>query len=134
MSLFSCPNHLFFSQFHETTDMFHNCSLSFVRRWVFLMSEFCCKALRIPLIPGSHCISNADIVSTIIKHYLLPKYETLISFMCRYFFFATCPIFGWSQVCSTKWKKCTIILKFYETSNDLLVTKPVQFFCQPFIL
>lgn len=48
-------------KYHETTDFYHNCSLSFVRRWVFLISEFCCQPLKIDLIPGYHCLSTARI-------------------------------------------------------------------------
>lgn len=50
--------------FHETTEHYHNCSLSFVKRWVFVISEFCCKALKIEMIPGRHCLITANISSS----------------------------------------------------------------------
>lgn len=48
-------------EFHSNTDLYHNCSKSFVQRWVFLICEFCCKAMRIKLVPGKHCISSAKV-------------------------------------------------------------------------
>ncbi|KAK3921279.1 Protein maelstrom-like protein [Frankliniella fusca] len=51
-------------KFHTDTDYYFNCSKSFVQRWVFLICEFCCKALRLKMIPGKHCISTAKISYT----------------------------------------------------------------------
>ncbi|KAE8751855.1 Maelstrom [Frankliniella occidentalis] len=48
-------------EFHANTDLYHNCSKSFVQRWVFLICEFCCKAMQIKLVPGKHCISSAKV-------------------------------------------------------------------------
>ncbi|CAH0387253.1 unnamed protein product [Bemisia tabaci] len=51
-------------QFHEDDDNMANCSLSFARRWVYLICDYCCQDLNIPLIPESHVPPTADIDRT----------------------------------------------------------------------
>lgn len=47
-------------EFHEETDAVPHCSLSCVRRWGFLIMDYCCKDLGIQLVPGQHCPRQAD--------------------------------------------------------------------------
>lgn len=56
--------HRFVFQFHEDDDNMANCSLSFARRWVYLICDYCCQDLNIPLIPESHVPPTADIDRT----------------------------------------------------------------------
>ncbi|PNF15261.1 hypothetical protein B7P43_G01039 [Cryptotermes secundus] len=47
-------------KFHDGTDAVQHCSLSYVRRWGFIILDHCCKDLGIELIPGEHCPRHAD--------------------------------------------------------------------------
>lgn len=47
-------------KFHDRTDAVQYCSLSFVRRWGFIILDHCCKDLGIELMPGQHCPRHAD--------------------------------------------------------------------------
>ncbi|PSN48553.1 hypothetical protein C0J52_05910 [Blattella germanica] len=46
--------------FHEKTDATPHCSLSCVKRWAYLIMDYCCKDLDIKLVAGSHCPEHAD--------------------------------------------------------------------------
>lgn len=46
-------------EFHENIDRTLYCSLSIVKRWVYIMCDHCCQSLNIPLILGKHCPVHA---------------------------------------------------------------------------
>ena len=47
--------------FHSDIDKNRHCSLANVKNWAFVMSEHLCGFYRVPIIPGLHVPSNADI-------------------------------------------------------------------------
>ncbi|XP_044728826.1 protein maelstrom homolog [Chrysoperla carnea] len=52
--------------YHETTDVLHMCSLSKVKRWGFIISDYCLQFLDVPVILGQHLPEQVD--SSLIKN------------------------------------------------------------------
>lgn len=67
-------------KFHNTTEVFHQCSLSKCIRKVFIICDHTNKLLNIPLIPGKHVPANANAERVALTGEELAKYDADVSF------------------------------------------------------
>lgn len=48
-------------QYHEDIDKSKYCTQSYVTRWGYMFSDYMCRDLAIPLVPGRHCPINTNL-------------------------------------------------------------------------
>ena len=66
-------------QFHYDEDRSKYCSLTAVRRYAYVISDFCCSHYHLKLLPNRHC--PADIVDEG-KYEIIPKAEPTPAQVC----------------------------------------------------